>query len=223
MDPEESARVCGPVAGDMAMALATRPAYVLYTAYGFDAMASHLGSAEASQAGHVLASALETAPTDWIRLHIASSLARLAIRMDRTQARQMHQLLARVLTDALKAASELDDSDGSARHVLSMLASHMEALDAAAFFSSALDFETDQRAPNPEPTDSIMIGRTRNQFVVTPLLVDGFMTTITRLGAVDRGRICARLRSFYSPESAEVTVLNGAIDWSRHFCELQPR
>ena len=65
MEAEEAARVCGPVAGEMATALTTRPGHASHIVDGFDAMASHLGFAEAARAGNVFASALKSARGRW--------------------------------------------------------------------------------------------------------------------------------------------------------------
>ncbi len=206
MDPEEAARVCGPVAGDMAMALASKPGYVFYVADGFDTMASHLGFAEASRAGRVFSEALKTEPREWIRLRLASSLARLASRMERAEARQTHQVLARVLVDVLKVSSDDLDFTGTTRGMLSSLASDTEALDGSAFLTLAVDHATSRSSPK-----------------FTPFVIDGFMTTVARLVRTTVREFAVRLPRLCSPESGGIRVLLGSMNWLPQFCELRPR
>ncbi len=83
MRPEEAAMVCGPVAGEMAIALTTKTSHGFYLADGFDAMASHLGFADASRAGHVLALALKN-PAEGLDLLAPGGIPRKTCEPDGT-------------------------------------------------------------------------------------------------------------------------------------------
>ncbi len=100
----------------------------------------------------------------------------------------MHQLIARVLTDLVSESSgSLEFS--SARAAWSSLASDMEALDASAFFTLALEHLTSQSAPNLE-TDSDPFRMMNGGSNLTAMLVDGLISTVARMGAVERARVC---------------------------------
>ena len=126
MDPNEAARVCGPVVADMGEAVAPA-SYIRHSVIdGFAIVASRQSVAVASRSARVLADAIKKekeSPDD--RAFLVEGLATVAARMEPVEARRICGEVARALADRLKA----DGTAGSAMG-LAVLADRMEPVEA---------------------------------------------------------------------------------------------
>ena len=118
MEPREVAHICGPVAKNMADAVATQKSsgdleFNQYLVEGFKVVASKVGPAHAGEAAKVLTTRLEHESEANALSRSAELVAAVAGRMDRAQAVQICDRAASLLTTKLER-----EKDANARNTL---------------------------------------------------------------------------------------------------------
>jgi len=181
MEPGEIAHVCGPVAKDMADAVATKKASGFlecsgYLVDGFSIVASKLGPVHAREAAKVLASRLEHETDLNARCKLAQALAAVAGRMDPTEAAHTCGQAANVLAEALGRETDYI-ARLSLASALSEVSGRMEPAEAARICTQAAKVLADALG---RETDT----GTRSS------LASALSTVLGRLDPAEAARVC---------------------------------